>query len=149
MSGQGPPPFPWKTGTSESYTAFTVAVDVCQDQRKRVWSDQRFPTAEDAAAAQTLDGDAIQQIAYALLTEALRRELYLDAMVELSNNPDFITAWVNADPQGKTKLEHELANAGLTVMFQGLGKMAPSVARETFLRVKDAIESQGEPDAAL
>lgn len=117
-------------GIQEKYTATSLTVNICQDQFDRVWSGHYFssPTAEEAAL--TLPQGGVKQIAFGLLVEALRRELFVDVLVALSQNSGYVAEWSSAEEATQRNIEKELGAAALQVMSRTIEKMAPNCARE-------------------
>ena len=76
----------------------SLEIRVCVDAAGCVWSLHKFATPDDEEKARGWAGGGIRQIAHALLTEALRRETFVCALVEMSRNPDFLAKFLD-DPQ--------------------------------------------------
>lgn len=131
------PPKPWKPGVQPTYTAFSLTVNVCQDEFKNVWSDHDFSTDSDADIASGLQHGGIPQVAHALLTEAVRREVFTSAMVLLSRDPTFVARWAGADDAGKQALEKDLGRATQHVITQTLIKMLPGAVAGVLSMLED------------
>lgn len=124
------PERPWERGRNVDYACFGLTVEVCEDKDGRVWSQQAFQTAEDEEVACTLSGGGTRQVAHALLLEALRREVFVDILVELSKGEGYIERYIKATDEDRNEIERELAEATTKIMTGMLPKMLPSVARE-------------------
>ena len=59
-----PPPTPWKKGVHPTYTAFSLTVDVCEDEFGRVWSGHSYETPQDEQSALSLKSGGAPQISY-------------------------------------------------------------------------------------
>jgi hypothetical protein len=124
-----PPERPWKKGQQDGYTCFSVEIVVCADDKGAVWSEHRLGQ-DDAVLSQTLQGGGARQIAHALLVEAIRREVFVDVLVELSKKNGYLERYQAADEAGKRGIERDLSNAGLAVLVGVLPKLLPGTARE-------------------
>jgi len=125
-----PPPLPWPSGKNEGYSAFTLEVHICQDETNRVWSFHDFQTPEDQATSLTFSHGGAQQVAYALLTEAYRRECFVTALAEMSHNSTFLDDYRKSTPEEKEALEFRIAGVAQEVMRRTLAKMSTGVPRE-------------------
>ena len=127
----GPPRRPWTKGRNPEYACFHLAVQVCEDEHGRVWSQHRFETEEDEEIACTLSGGGARQVAHALLLEALRREVWCDILVELTKDGDgYVERYVQGDEDERREIEQELAGAAAKVVAGLFPKLLPGVARE-------------------
>jgi hypothetical protein len=125
-----PPPRPWKKGKQDGYSSFTLEVQVCGDSSGRVWSYHDYQSREDEETALRFPYAGTQQIAYALLTEAYRREVFVDALVELTKNPLYLEAYRNGDSEARKHIEDRLAEGSQEVMRRTLAKMGSDVSKE-------------------
>lgn len=125
-----PPPTPWTKGSHEAYSAFSLTVDVCQDEFDRVWSSHCYETPEDEAVALQLKSGGAPQVAYALLTEAMRREAFVLTLVRMSKDPDFIQTYKTASDEVKRGMEADLGIAARQIMANTMSKMVAGVGRE-------------------
>jgi hypothetical protein len=125
-----PPPTPWEKGAQKGYTAFSLTVDVCEDEFGRVWSGHSFESDTDEETALQLKNGGAPQVAYALLTEAMRREVFVLMLMRMSQDPEFLQQWRDADEEVKRGLEAELGFAARQVMTDTLSKMVAGVGRE-------------------
>lgn len=123
---------PWKKGRQEGYTAFSLEVRVCQDDNGMVFSVHDYATEKDRQVAHALVSAGERQTAHALLTEALRRELFVTALARMSAGEDLVTAWREADEDGRRGLEAGLATEARTLLHRTIHKMGPDCAREIF-----------------
>ena len=129
------PSHPWVKGTHEEYTAVVLEVEVCQDKHGRVWSRHDFQSQEDAETAQGMPQAGIQQMAFALLTEAIRRESFVDLMVEMSKGTGFEDRYRKASPEQREAMVMEMATSTIKAMNGSLRKMALGVTQETLAMV--------------
>jgi len=141
-----PPDRPWKKGKNPTYTALVVEVQICQDNTGRVWSGNSFPTSEDEEAALSMPQGGSEQIAFALLTEALRREIFVDALVHLSDNSQFLVDYLAGGPETRAEMEEHLAQSAREVMFNTMEKMGTTPAQEVLEMMIQAQQVEGSPD---
>jgi len=93
-----------------------VTLDV--DEHGRVRSCHDFATKGDRETALALPGAGERQIAYCLLTEAVRREAYVTLLADLGAH------------QKSTLSVEGMAEVVRRVVTSGLGKIAEAAARE-------------------
>lgn len=138
----GPPPRPWEKGVHPDYSCCSVEVVLAEDSSGTVWSEHRL-SHEDAAISAQLSGGGARQIAHALLTEALRREVFVDVLVQMSKGDGFLDWYGDAAEDQKREIEQNMANAGLAVLVTLLPRMLPGIAREVLEMVSvQAAETQ-------
>jgi len=82
-----PPKFPWAKGNHKSFGAVVVEVHVCKDEHHRVFSMHQLQGPLDIETALKWPSGGQEQVAYALLTETLRREALLGMLVRMSKEP--------------------------------------------------------------
>ena len=117
------PPKPWEPGTQPTYTAFQMVVNICQDEFGNVWSDHDFLTPRDEEISTGLTQGGVPQVAHALLTEAVRREVFTSLLLLMSRDPAFLAHWMAADAVRKKGMEAQVAAAALHVITQTANKM--------------------------
>jgi len=122
------PPLPWKKGKSQDYTAFQLVVNVCQDEQGNVWSEHDFLSDEDQELARGLSQGGVPQIAHALLTEAVRRETFMCALIMQSKDPEFFQGWVKGTGEEKVAHEEQLGGYAQHVITRTLEKMGHRAA---------------------
>lgn len=125
-----PPERPWVTGQHPEYTAFNLVVSVCQDRLGRVYSGHDFQSPKDAAAALALPQAGVKQVAYGLLVEAVRRELFVEILIALSTSNGYLEGWAGATEETRRQIERDLGATASLVMSRVIEKMAPECARE-------------------
>jgi len=129
---EGPPQGPWKKGKGE-YTAFVLEVHVCETQKegvRMVYTYHDFQSPEDERIARSLSSAGEEQAAYALILNALRRECFVEALLQLQQEPGFLDRYRQAEQVERRDLEVEVASKTVTMLSRVLRKMAPEVARE-------------------
>ena len=83
----------WKEGPNTA----VLEVRVHLDDDGRIWSVHQFKSPSDEQKTFHWSGGGARQLAYAFLTEALRREAYTSILVELSKDKDFLKKYNGAD----------------------------------------------------
>ena len=131
------PDKPWKRGKHPTYTALRLTVNICQDEHGNVWSDHDFETPEDEKLAGELPQGGAPQVAHALLTEAVRREAFLCALIELTKTPGLLTLWREAGDAERARIEQELEHAAKHVITSTLTKMVPGAVAEILSMMAD------------
>jgi len=119
------PPKPWQRGKQPTYTALQLTLNICQDEFGNVWSDHDFASPGDQEISNRLPQGGIPQVAHALLTEAVRREVFTSALIHMSQEPAFLSRWMAAEEAGRKVLEEELVRAAWHVLSMTIGKMLP------------------------
>lgn len=112
--------------------SFVLEVNVLQDERGRLWSKHDFQSPEDQQKALRLPNFGVPQIARALLTEALRREVYAVILTKLSQNTRFLEEWQGADDARKRDIEAEMARVAREIITGAVDEMNPAITREVF-----------------
>lgn len=128
---------PWKPGTHPSYSAFRLLVNVCVDAGGNVWSDHNFFSVEDEVVARGLRQGGAPQVAHGLLTEAIRREAFMCALLSLTQDPSFFQRYKEADPAGKEALQTSVRDQTRQVISSVLGKMTPGLVAEVLEMMAD------------
>lgn len=131
-----PPTPPWKKGVNQAYTCFSIDTEVCVDKDGQVWSSHSLER-EDEEISRTLQNYGEPQIAFALLTEALRREVFNDALLELSKDRKFIETYKTADAETRKQIEKNLANAALNIIVRSSRHMLLNITREILAMMSD------------
>ena len=131
------PEKPWVPGQHPTYSAFRLVVNVCQDEHGSVWSDHGFATPADVEVAGNLPQGGAPQVAHALLTGAVRREVFLCALIELTKDKGFLAQYTAADDAEKRRMEAGLAAAAKLVITRTLDKMVPGSVAEVLAMMAD------------
>jgi len=99
----GPPSFPWKKGHNDEYSKFSLEVQICQCVTGEIWSVHDWGTPEDEEVASGLYSGGQEQIVFALFTEAVRREAFLEVLIEQSRTGDFLERSLNEETREEIK----------------------------------------------
>ena len=125
-----PPPRPWVKGQQEGYSCAVLEVQVVEDDNGWVFSQLDFQSDDDASTAMGMKGAGVRQVAYALLTESFRREVYLCGLAELSKDPLFVSKYQEASEEERRGLERGLSHAAMVIIMGQAQKMLPDLSRE-------------------
>ena len=129
-----------KTGRHEGKTVFKLTVSVCESSNGGVASTHDFATPQDAEVASNLDSGGARQIAYALLVEALLREVFCDVLLKLQDDPDFLKKYREANEADRTITKDVLGEQARQIMQQNLLRMGSEAAES----VLEMLCAQGE-----
>ena len=125
-----PPKELWESGKQGNCSTVVLEVRVCLDAAGKVWSAHTYKSQADALLASSWAGGGVRQISFALLTEALRREVYTCALVELTKDSAFLEKYSGADDETREKMVLDLGNAAQAVLTSTSKRMAQSAAQE-------------------
>lgn len=125
------PERPWKKGKNETYTCFNVTVRVAETQGN-VFSDHELESQEDHQISSELSSGGLRQAAYALLTEALRKEALYTVLLKLQDSPTYLELYLKSDSDSKLKMESELGNAIAHYVVQNVNINVIALVRECF-----------------
>jgi len=126
MDSLQPPKELWEDGPNTS----VLEVRVHQDTDGRIWSVHQFKSATEEQKPRHWPGGGVRQLAYAFLTEALRREAFASIMVEMSKDNGFLKNFKEADAEKKTMMVAKLSLSSQAVLSNSSLKMGDGVARE-------------------
>jgi len=122
-----PPKFPWVKGAQPDYRAFILRVGVCQDNDKNVWSYSDLEDEMDKQTCNSLPSYGVEQIAFGLLCEAVRREAYLQILMRLSNDNDYLAKYNSPEAD---EMRQELTAALAKSLHGSIDRMAADAAGE-------------------
>ena len=98
---QGPPPGPWQKGQHAEYGLAVAEVIVIRDKSGRVFSKHQLQDDGDVGVVQDWPSCGIEQMAFALLTEATRREALLQMLLLESNSPQQFALLQEMTPEAR------------------------------------------------
>jgi len=116
----------WQDGPNTA----VLEIRIHQDDLGHIWSVQQFKTPEDEQKTFSWPGGGARQLAFAFLTEALRREAAASIMVELTKDNDFLKNYKAAEGTKKVQMEGQLSLAIQAVLSNSALKMGDAVAKE-------------------
>ena len=125
-----PPNELWERGTRGNCSTVVLEVRVCLDAAGRVWSTHTYKDASDESLAGSWAGGGVRQISFALLTEALRREVYTCALIELTKDAEFLRKYQGADATTREEIAQTLGTAAQSILTATSKRMAQGAAQE-------------------
>lgn len=131
-----PPAQLWKKGKSEGCETAVLEVHICKDANGALWSVHNWQSRTDEALVRGWPEGGAKQVAHALLTEALRREVYALVLGELTKDAEYISKYAQADESGKTSLEKRLKLALPKIILTMTEKMGDGLVQEILTMVE-------------
>jgi hypothetical protein len=122
-------------------------VKVVEDALGWVFSEHTFLETEDEATAGAMRNSGVQQIAYALLTEALRREVYLCLLAEMTKHPNSLHNYAQGDDDYRKLFATGLANAAFATVMGLVQKMLPDITREVLEMGTGQLDGHKKPSS--
>lgn len=119
----------WAKGHHADHDVVVIEVLVRRDQHGRVLSEHRLQDDGDRQVVDTWPSGGMEQVAFALLTEAVRREALLDVILKATHQPEIREIWTNASEEMKGQLTHELTRAVQESMSGVISRLAGSASR--------------------
>jgi hypothetical protein len=132
-----PPRFPWIKGIQPGYRAFHLQVAICQDDDHNVWAYSDLADDTDHQTCHTLPSHGVEQIAFGLLCEAVRREAYLQVLVHLSADPEFLRGYTAASEDGKAKMIATLGQVAAKSLHESVDRMTSDACAEVLAMLSD------------
>jgi hypothetical protein len=137
---------PWVPGQQPGYTAYQITVTVCEDDLGQVWSEHSFASDVDAQACASTKGGGVEQVAHALLTEGLRREVFVDALLTLSKSPYVLHRW-KTDPGAREQIVARLQSQVTEVLHKKLPLALPGlIAGVLEMMSAQEVDPKGSPE---
>jgi len=126
------PPLPWTRGRHGTHEVASIEVQVCRDEFGRVFSCHNPVDKSDQELMADWPGHGLEQVALALLTEALRREALLQMIIRMSQDKDFVAKLNAMSPEDRQK-ELDGMRARLTTQVRRTtDRLAKDVVNEAF-----------------
>lgn len=124
---------------AESPSTAVLEVRVHQDEHGRIWSVHQFRSGEDEKKTQQWSGGGARQLAFAFLTEALRREAFASILVELTKDGEYLKNYKDADEATKGRMENQLGLTIQAVLSNSSLKMGGGIAKEILQMVSGQV----------
>ena len=125
-----PPQYPWIKGVTDQYRSFSIEVEVLQTNDGNVFSNHKASTELDEQTISTFPNGGIEQIAFGLLMEAVRRETFIATLISLTKDSDYIEKYVSSEPSDQLEIEVELAENVREILSKNIGQMSVPTAKE-------------------
>jgi hypothetical protein len=127
-----PPPRPWKKGDQGHYSALVVELRICRDAGGRVFSEHILQDDADREVAMSWEGGGQEEVAFALLVEAVRREALLEAMMAATKDPHLLSGFAQFSIEEREGVVRDLTQR-LRVQVEGVVSRLASGAVEEAL----------------
>lgn len=127
------PPLPWYKGSHKDHSVAVVEVEVCRVHHTgHVFSTHHLQDQVDNSVVMAWPGGGQEQVAFALLTEAVRREAILEFLVQMSHDPEWLpTLQAMSDEERDTKFKE--LGVSLTKVVQNIvDGIAENCVREAY-----------------
>lgn len=121
---------PWEVGKHEGYKAFVVEVHVCEAEDGQVFFAHRL-SKESSAIASSLKSGGEEQIAFALAAEAVRREMFMQALLRMQDS-SWLKRYSTASEEEKTAIRGEMCQDVARALVSVVAKLGNQVSLETF-----------------
>ena len=125
-----PPQYPWTKGVTDKYRCFSVDVEIVQTNDGHVFSNHKASGELDEQTISTFPNGGIEQIAFGLLMEAVRRETFIVTLINLTQNEGYIEQYNNSDLEEKISIEVDLAEKVKELLSKNISQMAVPTAKE-------------------
>jgi len=125
-----PPQYPWTKGVTDKYRCFSVDVEIVQTNEGHVFSNHKASSGLDEQTISTFPNGGIEQIAFGLLMEAVRRETFIATLISLTQNEGYIEQYNNSDLEEKISIEVDLADKVKELLSKNISQMAVPTAKE-------------------
>lgn len=125
-----PPQYPWVKGVTDQYRCFSLDVEVVQTNDGNVFSNHKPSTDLDEQTISTFPNGGIEQIAFGLLMEAIRRETFIATLISLTKDSEYIKKYVESDIEKRIEIEINLAEKVREIISKNIGQMSIPTAKE-------------------
>lgn len=133
-----PPKFPWVKGVQPTYRSIALRVAICQDNNRNVWSYSDLEDEQDQQTVTTMPSRGVEQIAFGLLCEAVRREAYLQVLVRLTQDEQYMAKYTNADDETAKVMRLELTERLKDNLKKSVDLMAEDAAAEILAMLSES-----------
>jgi hypothetical protein len=114
-----PPAFPWIRGVQPTYRSFDIKVSVCQDNEGQVFSIHEL-APEDEEICSTMHSRGLEQIAFGLVVESIRREVFLEVLLRQSKDEGFLERYSSGTDEVRDVILREIASETNRVMAKSI-----------------------------
>ena len=125
-----PPKFPWIKGVQPEYRSFDILVSVCQDNDGGVFSIHKLASDADEEVCNTLPSRGLEQIAFGLLVEAIRREAFLEILLKQSDDDSLFKRYSEGLDKERELILREIASAVGVVMNKSIQASSQAATAE-------------------
>jgi hypothetical protein len=129
----GPPPGPWQKGQHTVYDLVVAEVTILRDEVGRVYSQHKLQDEGDVGVASKWPSCGIEQMAFALLTEATRREALLQMLLLESKSPEQFKQLQEMSPEDRQAKFEEMGRKLRLQMNKTINDLAVGAVHEAYL----------------
>lgn len=119
-----------------------IEVRIRRDDFGRVSSIHDLRGEEDRKTALSWPSGGLNEVAFALLAEAVKREAIVDVGLQATHDPDFLRKWQVADESGKASIEADIIKALRVGMAGTVSRLAENAIRGALSQFTSAAETQ-------
>lgn len=119
-----PPPAEWEKGQHPDHDVVCVEVLLRRDAHGRVYTEHHLQDAVDHEVVLRWPSGGLEQVAFALLVEAVRREAVLDLALQISQEPSFLRNLAAATDDERAAAIGRMADALRATVQQTVARVA-------------------------
>lgn len=119
-----PPPAEWVKGQHPDHDVVCVEVLLRRDAHGRVYTEHHLQDAGDHEIVMRWPSGGLEQVAFALLAEAVRREAVLDLALQISQEPTFLDRWAAATEDERAESVGRMTDALRATVQQTVARVA-------------------------
>lgn len=112
-----------------------VEVQVCYDDLKQVYSQHEPQSEGDRELLMSWPGGGQEHVAFALLSEAAKREALFSMLLNMSNKPDFIARLEGMTDEEREAAFEELSVAVMATMGETVQRIAKNCVKAAYQEV--------------
>jgi hypothetical protein len=124
------------TGKDPTGSLSILEVRIFRDPDGQVWSIHRPLTDKDEEVLAGWPGHGARAIAHALLVEALRREVYLCLLTQLTKDISMFRKYEEGDDSVRRVIEKDLEAGVQGTLAVTIPRMVPDIVREVIAMVR-------------
>lgn len=130
------PAQPWLRGKHDTHSMAVISIEICRDEFGRVFSAHSPQEASDQETLMSWPGGGQQEMAFAMFTEAVRREALLSVLVLMSNRPNYQKQVQEATEKELEVMRSEVRGVLHHQMTRMLNQLVDGAVEEAFNIVK-------------
>lgn len=128
----------WRKGRSPGFEVVAVEVLVRRDEHGRVISAHDLQTDEGREIVVGWPSGGMEQVAFALLVEAVKREALLDVILRASHDSNFVEKWKSLGADEREPLIQEMVKALRVGMAGTVARVAETALRGALEQVSSS-----------
>ena len=124
-----PPSYPWNKGYQDPFINFVIEVEVCCTKTGEQWSNSKLQSEEDSQLVMDLSTGGLEQTSHALLLEGLKKEVALQILYKLSNDPNYKKRLMNEDETVSSEICESVSKFTVRTCEKFLGNIAQNALK--------------------